>query len=165
MPFNCTEYPMQNVHAFIGFIIITSCQSIKESDKPVRFSDVRRDLDMRSWEQSRLPSIATPEPIVINILHFFDIRSAREDKFIFDFFLRVPRPQSMDNHANTAIRREAAEWRDHLRRRSSCTCRVRRRGMRAVMGPCRCTQARSLLPTLWTFFPAPIATSQLGRRD
>lgn len=67
---------------------------------------------MRPRKQTRAPSVAAPEPVVVDILRLGDIRAARENQLIFDCVFRVPCPQGVDDEANAAVRREAAEWWD-----------------------------------------------------
>lgn len=74
------------------------------------------EFNMGTREQSRSTSIASPKPIVVDILTFGNMRTARENKLVFDFFLRVPGPESVDDKPDATIRREPAEGRDNRSR-------------------------------------------------
>lgn len=64
---------------------------------------------MRTRKQSRAPSIAAPEPVIVDILGLGDIRATRKDQFILDRVFRVPRPPGVDDEADAAVWWEAAE--------------------------------------------------------
>ena len=97
--------------------IICACdiqtqQKAKES-LPMNLPD---EFDMRTREQSRSASVTSPEPIVVDILRFSDMRTTRENKLVFNFFFWVPRPPSVDDEADTTVRREPAEGWDNRSR-------------------------------------------------
>lgn len=76
--------------------------------------DLPDDFNMRTRKQTCPTSIASPEPIVVDILCLGDMRTAREHKLVFNFFFRVPGPQSVDDKPDTTVRREPSEGRDTL---------------------------------------------------
>lgn len=76
--------------------------------------DLPDDFNMRTRKQTCSTSIASPEPIVVDILCLGDMRTAREHKLVFNFFFRVPGPQSVDDKPDTTVRREPSEGRDTL---------------------------------------------------
>ena len=78
--------------------------------------DLTDNLDMRARKQSRSTSIASPEPIIVDILRLGDMRTTRENELVLDFFFWVPGPQSVDDESDTTVRREPMEGRDTMNR-------------------------------------------------
>jgi hypothetical protein len=65
---------------------------------------------MLTGKQPSPSSIATPKPIIVDIFHLGDIRSAREDQLIILFF-GVPGVNSVNDETNSTIRWEMTERR------------------------------------------------------